>query len=394
MLGGAALTVRLLFALRQGLDAWPDDDNRIYFDLAAGLLHGEGLSARWPPMLSILEAAVFAITGPSPLAAKGLVLVFAMLIPVQVALLAGHWAGRRAGLIAGALAIVHGPLLAGASSAMTEPVFTVFLLGTLLSLLRSDRDTSVRPRSRRLLLAGLLAGAACLTRPNGLVLVLVVALGFGVAWWRRRGWSGRATVRALLVFLIGVGVFLIPWTVTTHVSDGRFTLTTTGSGPTFLGGNCGESLRLGEGWLPAETCHLLPPEELAELRRGPSWVLSQRLNDVALDDLAAHPEHWWPLLRKKVLGFFGWHAQLGEASTLTWLSLAGSWLLVPFVVHGAWWSWRERKELVLESLLLVAATFVTCLVYWANVRLRSPIDPLLLVFAAVSLARLGGKSIT
>jgi len=110
--------------------------------------------------------------------------------------------GRVAGFLGGLLVALNGALLLSGQSVMTETLFTVTLLATMLALLLAGRSG----HWAWALAAGVILGAASLTRPVAQALVILVPLAFLV--YTRRP---LAVVRGTLLVAVGVALVLGPW---------------------------------------------------------------------------------------------------------------------------------------------------------------------------------------
>jgi 4-amino-4-deoxy-L-arabinose transferase-like glycosyltransferase len=119
--------------------------------------------------------------------------------------------GPRTAVVAGVLAAVSPVLVLFDGTLISEPLFTVLMLGALSCAL-----------ARRAVPAGVLIGLAALTRPEGLALVPVVALLAG----SRRG--------ALVVMVVAV-VCVAPWTIRNAVVLHGFVPVSTETGNTLAG---------------------------------------------------------------------------------------------------------------------------------------------------------------
>src|ERR1700760_4299211 len=89
----------------------------------------------------------------------------------MIGLFARHFWGRRRALVAMLIAAIYLPLITISAAVMSETLFTILLLGSLLLALK-----------KRVILAGLVAGLAILTRANGLA--LLIPLCFAVWDWK------------------------------------------------------------------------------------------------------------------------------------------------------------------------------------------------------------------
>src|SRR4029077_16362084 len=102
---------------------------------------------------------------------------------VLVARLVWRWFGRQAGILAGLLLAVNGPVVLIGTSILAEGLL-LFLLILALWCFESGKISPARAA-----VTGALIGLAGLVRPTALaVLPLVAALAFGRGRSRRQGW--------------------------------------------------------------------------------------------------------------------------------------------------------------------------------------------------------------
>jgi len=200
-------TAALLAASRHGPYASPD--SAFYVGLARHLVDGAGLTAppgspplaHFPPLFPLLLAAAGRLGGIDPLDAAAVVnpLLFGATAVLVAMAVRSRTGSTAVAVAAGAGAVVGQDLLVYGGSALSEPLFTVLVLGSLLALARSVTQRS------DLALAGAatLAAAACLTRYVGVALVLA---GAAVLW---RLEPGRRRWRAALFAAASSGPALV-----------------------------------------------------------------------------------------------------------------------------------------------------------------------------------------
>jgi 4-amino-4-deoxy-L-arabinose transferase-like glycosyltransferase len=170
----------LLYVTAWGVGVSPD--STVYIGAARHLLHGEGLSVlggrsgqlepltHYPPLYPAL-LALASVGRSDPLAAARWVNALVFGANILLAGLSARLSARRsaagAGLVASLLVACAPDLLEIHSMAWTEPLFILFCMAALLLL------AAYLERGRRalLLLAGLMAALAFLTRYVGVVLV-------------------------------------------------------------------------------------------------------------------------------------------------------------------------------------------------------------------------------
>jgi len=264
-----------------------------------------------PPAYPYLLAGVQIVGGWLGLGALSAARIFQALLGALlvglIGLLARRVWSRRVALIALALAAVDLPLILVSGTLISETLFVALALGALCAALVHRARGSGRGR-RWLLLAGVLTGLAALTRTNGLVLLVPVALLARAPGQplRSREWLGSAAVLLACVLLT-----VAPWTVRNAALLGRFVPVSTETGGTLVGT-----------YNPTSHAERRPPANWRVLSAIPRYrVLNaeqRALPEVAVDDhlradaLRFAAEH--PAYVPKVLGW----------NTLRLLDLTGS----------------------------------------------------------------------
>ena len=346
----------------------------------------EGPSAIRPPAFPYLLGAVYAVTGDSIVAGRVLQAVLGALIAVLVALVALELFGRGPALVAGLLTAVFPPLVIDGMTLLSEPLFVALELAAVLAILYLRKTHRIEWAA----VAGAATGAAALTRPNALAILIVLALGArgGAAAGRLRSWRAPAAVVACALLVIA------PWTIRNADEFDSFIPVSTQDGYT-LAGTYNATSRATDGlWLPpnvdpAVRSLLERSSELdeaglnAELRSAarrfaldhPTYVVSVAVHNLprlfnvggrAYQRDVAVLDHGLPP---------GWGA------VMTWtllpvLVLAAIGLTTPEARRAPRWFW-------VLPLLLLGTVFVLA----AN-RHRAAIDPFLLIAAALGILAL------
>ena len=200
------------FALRLGLlSAFPlREDEAIYGYWARTVPSDPFFLHVWPdkpPLFIWLLSGSFALFGPSEAAAR-LVSIFASTLTIPLVAVGAQrlWLSRRAALMAALLLTLNPYAVSFAPTAYTDSLLVLFGTGAVVLALRG-----------RWLGAGLLLGAACMTKQQGLfylplVVVLLLVLNLSrsreSSGWLRERW--RVRVIALSWLLLGVGLIVIP----------------------------------------------------------------------------------------------------------------------------------------------------------------------------------------
>ncbi|MHB8656615.1 MAG: ArnT family glycosyltransferase [Solirubrobacteraceae bacterium] len=397
-----ALVVRLIVVAATPAFV-PETDSADYDRIAVSLVQTgslpvSGLAARpggptafRPPVFPVLLAGVYGVVGVGSgkvrwEAGRVLEAVLGAVAVWLVCLIALRLWGPVVAVVAGALAAVYPPLLLVGSSLMTEPLFIALVLGSVLAAL-VGRESG---RLRWSVLGGGLVGLAALTRGNGIVVVVAVA---GLVW-RSRPWWARRSLMAPAVVVLATAVTIIPWAIrNAQVFHGRFVPVSTETGYALAGTY--DTFAQSRSDFPA-----LWAWPFAEMHRiyaqhpaASEAEISSRLGTEAVKYVEHHPvalvrTAFWNTLR--LLNLTGTRleriAAAGEAypPTLSEISVYAFWILGLLAIAGTFTAaarraptgfWLAPVLLFLSSLFLIGTT-----------RYRSPVDPFLIMLAALPLA--------
>jgi 4-amino-4-deoxy-L-arabinose transferase-like glycosyltransferase len=318
----------------------------------------------------------------------------------------------RAGVVAAAIASVYPPLVWICAYALSEALYStlalacVWLLSDALDARdvrntqemwnagRADADAAdaraagaraaaarQRERERHVLIGGMLAGLAILTRP---AMLFFLPLALLLAWRR------RPSPRLALLLLAGTCVVVVPWTVRNAIVHHHFVLVASEGGVTFWTGNHAEAR--GEGDLAANP---RLKQLNREFRAQHPNLTEEELESIyyreALGFIARDPIDWIGLMGRKL---FYTVVPIGPSYRLHspryfWMSVIAYGAVLPFAIAGAMRLWRNRDGRRPWSLwgLAGSAVFV-CLAFFPQERFRIPvIDPTLIVCAAAMTAR-------
>jgi 4-amino-4-deoxy-L-arabinose transferase-like glycosyltransferase len=357
---------------------------------SSGRAPAGGPSAFRPPGFPYVVAGIYAVIGHDPLAAQVVLALLGTLAAGLTALIAAMLWGRRVGLIALGIAALAPPIVVLSTAFVSEALFVPVVLGAVAATLQTRR--SPRPLLWTVLV-GALAGLAILTRTNGLLLLVPLCLAaWRAPWTRLRSLAPPAAVLATAVLVVA------PWTLRNAAVLHAFVPVSTQAGYT-LAGTYNEASRADgrspalwreaehgdspeyadlvdraarERWGEVKLGRRMQSQALAEIRHDPAYVLKAGLwntlrtfhltgQRVAYTNLAntAIP-HWAAAL--EIYGFY----------PLGLLALLG--LLAPAARRAPAFLW-------LVPLLLASTVFVT-----SFIRFRSPLDPFLVMLAALALA--------
>lgn len=220
------LLVRLVWMTL--VDTQPVTDFAWYFQRAAGIAGGAGYSvdgvptSYWPVGWPGLLGGLFAVTGPSVLAAKLLTLVLGVLaVGLTYGTARQLGLGRLPSNLAATLVALSPAMVAYSSILASES------LAIVLALLGVCTLTSSRSEAR-LILAGLVCGAGMLVRPQALAYSLATIAVLALF----REWPARS--RGVAVVLLGATLAVAPWTARNYAALGALVPVSTNGGDNLL----------------------------------------------------------------------------------------------------------------------------------------------------------------
>jgi 4-amino-4-deoxy-L-arabinose transferase-like glycosyltransferase len=387
---GLALAVRLA-ALAATRGYVPHHDDRAYLRHALALEHlhrypvfhmGHHVvpTAYRPPGFPLLLAVAHALAGGTigdrlAQCAVGVALV------ALVGIVATRLFDRRTALVAMTLAALSPVLVVFGSSLISEPLFTTLVLAAVAAALRVR---AAPPATGWAVLAGIAAGAAALTRSQGLLLLPAVAL---IAW-RPRAWAGP-----LAVVLAAIAV-VAPWTVRNAEVLHAFVPVSTETGNTLAGtyNDLSANDRAAPAaWRDPRLSHLYPAVRAAHRFSEPG--LDRALERVAVQYVIDHPLYPLRVAAQNARRLTGLAPASWSAWSLHTVSLpprAGTLVRVALLltallaVAGAldrrarhlpagWW---------LAGLLIAASTLLVN----AEQRFAVPLQPWLILLAALPIS--------
>jgi len=422
LVASVLVRVGVAFYLGDVVDAPPLlTDQRSYHALGTRLLGGHGYSfevpwypftpadtptAHWSFLYPLFVAAVYAVFGVHPLAARVVQAVIGgLLLPWMVYRLASRLFGTRGQgdrgtrvdgeslrvpVLAAAVAAIYSYFVLYAATLMTETFYIVILLWSLDEGLRLGR----RLRQRRhipLILPlrlGLSLGLAALLRQSILPWVPVFFL---VLLWQ--GWrAGRfkETVRPLAAAGLILVACILPWTYRNYRVYGQFLL---------LNSNTGYAMYSAQHPMHGANFREFDPAPLPEGLAGNEAQMDRELMRAGVQFVLDDPGRYLALSLSRARPFFEfWPTP--DTTMLHNVGRTGSFgLFLPFMLYGLYLSVRRQPSAIASpngpsgrrtldlGLLYLFIAFYTLLhvLTWAMVRYRLPVDAVLLPFAALAL---------
>jgi hypothetical protein len=211
-----ALAARLAVVVWAGTTIPPTADGTYYQRIAERIASGLGYTWLWPDGVvtyaahypvgyPALVGAVYAVTGPRPLAAMVLNALLGALAALAAHRLAARCASPGRALLAGLMVALHPGLVAYTPALMTEGVTAALVIGAA-AVAAWARDR----RAPAAILVGLVLGLATLVRPQ----CLVLAPAFGLLAAVRPGSATRTRgVAMALVSTLAALLVCAPWTL-------------------------------------------------------------------------------------------------------------------------------------------------------------------------------------
>jgi 4-amino-4-deoxy-L-arabinose transferase-like glycosyltransferase len=414
-----ALVARLGFwFVVVGFDTTGGGDEPDYHRLASSLAAGEGLTsplgeptAARPPLYPILLGALYKLTGPDPDVGRALQVLLGVVIVLLVHQLALRFFSPTTALLAAALAAVNPGLVYMSALLMSENLYVILLLLTLIVLAPEFRRSEERERmgrpTARMATAGLLVGLASLARPTGFVIAIILA---GAMLFFAIESAGRRLRKAAVFMALAVAV-VAPWSVRNYVQLGDFVTFTTHGGITFYESNNILNYEVPE----FRGIVVLPRKAVPEwdkLKDLPETEYDETAWKMGMDFVRTHPRQfatmaWWKFARfwrvRSGLGIEGAAGPAGAAggaavgpggsgggpgggapaSLLSRVDVfALYWIpVLPLFVLGLIVTARRFREF-LPVYSVVLAHVLTALVFHGSLRARMPIEPVISLFAA------------
>jgi 4-amino-4-deoxy-L-arabinose transferase-like glycosyltransferase len=381
---------RLGFAVKQGLSTAPESktDAEEYDTYAWNVVQGNGyrgmspdvadrnhLTAYRPPGPSLLMAGIYSVVGHRYDAVR---VVHCLLGAASIGLvfcIGRRLFGASTGLISAAIYSLF-PLAVLQSTEIASEPLGVFLF---LAFIDAALVLTERPTYLRGAVAGLIFGAALLTRAN-FVLMFPMILIWSV--WQFR-WT-TTLLRAALIPAVAIAC-LIPWAARNYQVFGELVPFSTMGGSVLLQGN--NSIVISN---PKLYGYNVWDTEIPEYREalksaGTEVERDRRAKRFAIEWLKDNPDKW---------GFLVWHKFIrswtpflsnnpSAAHRMIYLASWGPVLLlfILALIPTLYLSLRYRHPVFLIHLAILHYV-ANSLIFFAYIRYRAPIDPLCIILAA------------
>ncbi len=399
-----AILIRIVASLLLGDRAEPISgayDQMTYDTLAQSVLAGKGFSfptdwypftlaheptAHWSFLYTLYLAAVYAVFGHHPVAAR---LIQAVLCGLNILL--AYRLGRRlfgewTGIAAAALTAGYAYLIFFNAALMTQSFYIVAVLAAIdLSLSLVDK-----PTLRGWVLFGFVIGLGALFRQT---LLLFAPVLFVWIWWssRRSAAENRdsspaqrrlSPVLGILISLGVIALLVLPWTLRNYLVYHDFLLLNSNGGYFLYASN-----------YPAQGTNFDPNYVApipANLRGLPEPTIDRALYRDALGFIVSDPIRFLLLSLNRTQDYF-WLVPSDQSGLISNVARVFSFTLyLPFMLYGLFLSRRQWRA-SLPLYLYIAFDTLLSLASWAAPRYRLPSDALLIVFAGLAVATLADR---
>jgi hypothetical protein len=401
-----AIVARVLFIARWAWKAPLRGDPLFFQQSAARLAQGHGYlnqslsngtlqpTAVHPPAFSFLLAGLDLAHVQSVDAHRVAMAVFSSIGVMAIGLVGRRLAGPGVGLLAAAIAALDPLWVQWSGFLMSESLYLVIVPTMLLFAVRCLD----RPNRVDFLGLGVLVGIATLTRSEAVD--FVVLLGVVVVVLTTSRWRERMVFAA--VFLVGVGLLLLPWLVRNEIQMGSLTLSTneglTLSGSYAAGtlspsspdyGGFDNNAQFGEAAILVKFGK--PPDH------GAQWTevtLSDALRSWAITYARGHVSDLPGAVLAREGRVWGVYAPGSELAFDDTEDLTGAygpkqaeqivnWVLLPFALLGAVILGRRSRRRLLVVLVPVVVVALNAAVFYGSTRLRVAAAPSIDVLAGI-----------
>lgn len=309
-------------------------------------------------------AAIYALFGYQPLAARILTGLLSTLSVGLLYLLSKRLFGRTVGLATAGIAAVYAYLIYYGVTLVTEPLFILMLLASML-LTYSVVD---RPCGWKWPVLGLVLALAVLLRMASIF--FVVPLLVWLAWrLPQRRW------RALIPLAV-IALAIVPFTIQNYLTFHRFLLLEANFGHVFWNGNHPDSL----GNFHPYRVFPIPPEVLA---LDNDVDITNELLRRGIQNILHDPGLFVMLTITRLREFFLFWPTPGSDLLANALRVFSFGLMWPFALAGLWLSRRQWRDLLPIYIFMLTHTGIYA-VTWTMIRYRVPLDAFLILFAALA----------
>ena len=354
----------------------PTSDAAGYDELAVNILSGHGLSkikngiavptSERTPMYPLFLAGIYSVFGHNYLMVRVIQSILGSVLCVIIYFIARAIFGKTAAIIASLMAVFYKPFISylyygGPGFLLSENLYIFLLAMTVLGLIHLIKKENRLVGS----VTGICMGLTILTRADIVLFPIVLA-----GWlFYLSGFSIEKFFKKYSMFFLFLIVTMSPWVVRNYMVHNEFVALTTATGITFWSGN---NLSARGGF-----CFCWPPHaNTEEVKNFSETELQRWYFKMAFKDLAEKPGRIPKLLMKKIIVCW---APFRRNGVKIFNGFYASILLLGLV--GMWVSKVNPYTGILLILFLV--TTLNAMIICGEPRYRYPVEPYLIIYAAV-----------
>lgn len=341
--------------------------------------HRSEPTAGHPPLYTMVLSVPSVLGFGSPLSLRVFNLLLGVALVVVIGLLARELAGDRVGVVAALLAAIYPTLWISDTALVPETLYSLLVVLGVWVGYRLWRAPSLRLA----LALGALLALAALTRSEGLILFLFVALPFVVL---ARGADRQKKVRMFAAIMVVGAVLVGAWVTRNLVTFDKPTFMASGSGHLLAAGNC-DAAYYGE-----YLGYWSPECGLKKWPKGDESIVDEAARKVGTDYMREHAGRVPVVALARVGRVFGLYRPLQGVELDAVLERRGLWpsrlalgafyVLFAAAVFGLI-ELRRRRIPISPMVGVFVAMTLTIALSLGITRYRAPVDALLPVLAAI-----------
>ena len=389
-----AFTVRIVVCFSIGSELkWYDENN--YHSIAVSISNGDGFQStynpystnRWAPLQGYILAGIYKLAGESPAAARFIQDMFAVCCCYLIFWIGYNIFNYVVGLISLMIFSIHPLFVFVANLIYPESNFSLFLLLVIIGVLLGIRDRKVK----YFIFAGIFWGLALLQKPVAIFIAPVFPI---VLFFSKKFNFSRILLIYTLIGLVAC-VVISPWILHNYKKYNKLYFITTEGAYSLISGNnpyyTSEDRKKSE--LPAELDgkfeNLTEDEKVDKYtKESINFILTQPL--VFLKNYSLRFINFWRFYPDTI------SKNKFTSKRNTIISAIFYLFLLPFSFFGMILGLKEwRKNLIFYGFIFSFAFGYSLFI--TTIRYRLPIEPYLIIFAAVGISHLlfkvGGKRI-
>jgi len=351
--------------------------------IAQNLVEGEGYTlynhptAYRAPFLTYYMAFCYGIFGVNFAIVRGGIILMSLILIWAIYQVGKELFNHRVGIWAALLAAIYPHFIFYNSRIFTETPFALFSILALLFFIKFNKTHALK----NLVTTAFFLALAILTRPVGFVLLLFMLIHILL---RKSGWMN---VKNATMLLLGVMMLISPWMVRNYLVFDRFVpVTTQGAVVAWVGNNHYVAhhpfLRGGHAlyqYLPGAR-NLITDSEVDRSHHAFKQVMNF---------IKKYPGDIPILIWNKTIRF--WEKEFVTGSSRRWMYEFSYLFIVLLAGAGLALAFISKKSETVYLLLFFMANFIPALIFWSGARIRFPAEPVLILFAAFCLDKIGKR---